>query len=72
MMAMWNILKVDFNAQSNVWVIQLQLPDGRKATAQFTPDAFKAARSCAMGQFLLHSWFSRATIQPSPTEEKVA
>jgi hypothetical protein len=58
------ILKVDFNESSKCWIVQLRLPDGRRTQAQLGPSAFQAARSCPMGQFLLHAWFSRASVMP--------
>lgn len=57
------ILKVDCD-ESGTWIIQLRREDGQTCQAKFTHEAFKTVRACPMGQFLLHTWFGRASVVP--------
>ena len=60
---MFTILKVDFLADGQgLWIVKVRRPDGRVCQAQFSTDVWAVVRSCAMGQFLLYAWLTRATV----------
>ncbi len=65
----YEILKLDFNESSNIWVIQVRRRDGRRGQVQLSPEAFKVVRANPMGQFMLFAWFGRASYH---AEERVA
>jgi hypothetical protein len=58
------ILTVDFNESGNIWIVRVRREDGRECQANISPNAFKVVRGTPMGQFMLFSLLSRASVLP--------